>query len=110
MIGVTAVRHVSETQISWAEDQHPELHRYLRESAVLVPFRRRRPAASRVPGSLVAWAELDDSAPAESPGRFRRRVWWLAEHDPYPGGGSPVEAVDPCSIRRGHESLPARAA
>lgn len=101
-----------EVRIGWAADAHPELFAYLREGVVSVPFRRRRPATWRVPGRLVAWAEVEDWVLAETPGRFRRRVWWLADHDhdPYPAAGRPAEAVDPCSVRPGHESRPPRPA
>jgi hypothetical protein len=99
-----------EARIAWADDEHPELHRYLREGAVSLPTRRLRPGRRRIPGRLVAWAELESWVLASRPGRFRRRVWWLTGHDPYPDGGHPAEAVDPCSIRPGHESRPARSA
>lgn len=99
-----------EVRISWAADAHPEtVGPYLREGVVPLAHRSRRPGRRHVPGRLVAWAELRPSARSSSIDRhFRRRVWWLAEHDPYLDGGCPAEAVDPCSIRPGHESRPPR--
>ena len=96
-----------EVRIRWAHDAHPERFAYVREGVVSMPFRRRRPASWRVPGRMVAWAEVEDWVLADTPGRFRRRVWWLAARDP-DAGGCPAEAVDPCSIRPGHESRPPR--
>jgi hypothetical protein len=35
------------------------------------------------------------------PGVFLRRVFTLAPHDPYVGGGAPCEGVDPWTVRPG---------
>lgn len=98
----------SEVQVVWVDGHHPEMvGHYVRESTRLLPFRRRRPGRRRHPGRMVAYSTLRPDAEAlQAPGGwlgFRRRIWWLAGHDPY-DEGSPVEGVDPCSIRPGHPS------
>jgi hypothetical protein len=91
----------AEEAIVWV-DAHPENHRYIREDVLLVPSRQRRPSEHSAPGRMVAYAVLRPDARASSPGRFHRRVWWLASHDPYPGGrGAPCEGVDPLTVRAG---------
>lgn len=99
---VEAAVLADEERIIWID--HPENHCYVRETVLSIPRRQQRPGSSRVPGRLVAYAVLQATAPGYGSGRFRRRVWWLASHDPYPGGGAPWEGVDPQSIRAKHWS------
>lgn len=93
-----------EERIQWCGCS-PEEFAYVRESAYEFPFRSRMPRKDRCPGRLVAIAVLKPDAPSRSPGMFLRRCWWVACHDPYEGGGSPMEGVEPCSIRPGRLSL-----
>jgi hypothetical protein len=79
-----------------------ENFRYVRESSYCYPTRARRPRFSG--GRLVAYAVLKPEAKSVMPGEFLRRVWWVADHDPYEDGGAPIEAVDPMSITAGHAS------
>lgn len=100
-----------EAGIRWANDAHPELYPFVRESVITLTTRGRRPGRGRHPGRLVAWAVLGPSARSSIDRCFQRRVWWV-RHDEsaYAGGGSPAEGVDPCSIRPGQESRPPRPA
>ena len=92
-----------EVRIVWLRP--PEtLPRYVRE--VLdewANFRARRWRFGR--GNVVAYAELAAAAPSDRYGRFSRRVFHLAGHDPYEGLGCPVEAVDPLTVRPGVPGL-----
>jgi Family of unknown function (DUF6009) len=92
-----------EKQIVWLDQ--PERYRYLRETIVETPFRTRKPRDGRCPGRIVAYATLKDDAPSESPSSFMRRVWYVAPHDPYNDGGTPMEAVDPHFIQPGWSEL-----
>ena len=91
-----------ETGIVWLES--PETFSYVRESAYLLPSRSRQPGQHRVPYRMVAYATLSADAKSDLPSMFLRRVWWVATHDPYKGGGCPAEAVDPCRICPGEFS------
>lgn len=79
---------------------------YVREGIMPVPYRAKAPAAWRGSGKIVAYATLQSGAPHVRPGRFLRRYWWLAAHDPYEGGGGPIEGVNPRSIAPGALSGP----
>jgi hypothetical protein len=90
------LRH--ETRIVWLRPLEA-LPRYVREAAHVIP--RRVGISRRRHQGVVGYAELSLAAPAVLPGTFRRRVFTLAPHDPYVGGGCPCEAVDPRTVRPG---------
>jgi hypothetical protein len=96
-----------EVGIRWVGKHHPELYEYVREAVVDHCSPTSRPGWGR---SLVAYAVLSPGAEARyglHRYRFwRRRIWWLAPHDPYEGGGAPYEAVVAVSIRPGRPSAP----
>ena len=80
---------------------------WLDSKAIYLPYVRESVygmASSRSRGlglhwkNVVAYATLSREAKSTIPGRFVRRYWWLAKHDPYRFGGGPFEAVDPQSI------------
>jgi hypothetical protein len=94
MIGERFFSLSTESRIVWLVPQ-AELPRYVRESVVLLPYRAgmSRRQQERGPGVVVAYSELLPTAPSDDRQGFWRRVFWLAAHDPYPGRGSPCEAV-----------------
>ena len=94
-----------EQAIVWVDGTARDLP-YVREGMMPMPFRARAPSARRFSRNIVAYAVLRPDAPHFTPGRFQRRYWWLASHDPYNDGGAPIEAVDPTSIAAGHLSGP----
>jgi hypothetical protein len=86
-----------EKDIVWVDEKAKELP-YLRENLHQCHFRRRKPG--NLHRKIVAYAVLSENAPKTSrPYYFERRIWYLASHDPYNGGGGPIEAVDPTSIK-----------
>lgn len=85
-----------ESAIVWIPGFEPGKHRYVREAIHSHASRRRGPL--RWSGRVVGWTELAPDAERTDLGFFRR-VFWLAEHDPYEaGGGAPCEAVDPMTV------------
>lgn len=94
-----------EESITWLVDVD-ELD-YVRQDVRAIPRRSGRPGASWVPGRIVGWSNLAAGVPAVTPGRFRRRVFWVAPHDrsTAPLGvyrrGGPHEAVDPRTVAAG---------
>lgn len=89
----------NEARITWLVPLE-QLPRYVRESIRAVAFRARRPGHRTVPQRMVGYSELKPDARG-SCGMFERRIFWLADHDPYDGGGCPCEAVDPLTVRPG---------
>ena len=87
-----------EARIVWLRPVET-LPRYVREIVHQIP-RRVGISRRRHPG-IVGYSELRPEAPADFPGVFSRRVFWLADHDPYEGGGAPCEAVDPLTVAPG---------
>ena len=87
----------AEDAIVWLEEAARSLP-YVREGIMALPHRMRPPSPRRTSRRIVCYATLRPGAPHVSPGRFQRRYWWLASHDPYSGGGGPIEAVNPQSI------------
>lgn len=92
-----------EEQIAWLVD--PMSLRYVR-SDVREIFSRRKgkpPAELLPPGKLVGYSELRKDAPHNrvGPMNFTRRLFWVEDHDPYDGGGAPIEAVDPLTVAPG---------
>lgn len=75
---------------------------YVREGVVYCSRRKAKPKCSHP--ALVGYAILKPEAKGISPGIFKRRYFWLAEHDRYyyPEGvyktGAPSEAVDPRTV------------
>ena len=100
-----------EGRIVWVNGHQPEEHVFVREGSFVHHTRAGSPARSKLPAGLVAYAEL---APEAQPdilyGAFVRRCWWRAPHDEavYGATTSPMEAVDPCSIRPCRPSRPPR--
>lgn len=97
-----------ESRIQWIDGQHPELYAgsYVREGITFTATRMRKPKDH---SGMVAYAVLAPEARAEFlSGRFKRRIWWRASHDPYGDGtsyqGGPCEQVDPLTIRAGQRS------
>jgi hypothetical protein len=90
------LRH--EARIVWVRPLEA-LPRYVREEAHVIP--RRVGISRRRHQGVVGYAELRPEAPAVLPGTFRRRVFTVAPHDPYVGGGCPCEGVDPRTVRPG---------
>ena len=95
----------SEESVVWLDHAARNLP-YVREGTMLLPSRRKAPSKRLTWHHVVAYATLQVEAHSVSPGRFRRRVWHLAGHDPYPDGGGPSEAVNPLSIAAGQLSEP----
>lgn len=96
-----------EESIRWLED--PDQFEYVRERWAVAPRRR-----SSVPwegqaqgaGRKVGEAVLSGSASSFSPGKFRRRVFVVCDHDRSEGEatydvGAPFEGVDPSTIEPG---------
>ncbi|MEW1914507.1 DUF6009 family protein [Kitasatospora sp. NPDC085895] len=91
-----------EASVVWLEDLNPL--DYVRQTIDKTPRRRNKPRWARY-GRMVGYAELDDSAEADTDsGLYRRRVFFLLPHDRdlAPDGlyaaGAPGEAVDPRTI------------
>ena len=89
-----------EQNIVWVEETARSLP-YVREGIMALPYRMRPPSPRRTSRHIVAYATLQSGTRSVAPGRFLRRIWWLASHDPYSGGGGPIEAVNPLSIAPG---------
>ena len=92
-----------EDEIVWIEG--PEGFEYVRE-AVAWWWRSRRGPIKWSAGRTVGYSVLRADAPhSVGPGRFTRRLFWVAEHDRgepgFRGGGPPSEAVDPQEVRPG---------
>lgn len=88
-----------ETNIVWVKPIDT-LPRYVREIVVAVPHRAGS-ISERWQSGIVGYAELKPDTPSDTPGMFSRRIFWLAPHDPYDGGGAPTEAVDPHTVAPG---------
>jgi len=95
------MRFEHEKEIVWLDDRSK--YSYVREVQYPIWSRTRKPRSSIVGGRLVAYATLEPSAPAHSPGMFVRRLFYVTSRDPYERGG-PFEAVDPYSV---HPGIPA---
>lgn len=93
---ITADQIENETDVTWLAPTCT-LPRYVR--ATLVRCYRRRGMVKHS-GRVVGWANLSKRAKSDRDG-FQRRVFWLAAHDPYEGGGAPVEAIDPLTVSPG---------
>jgi len=91
-----------EKEIEWLDDRSK--YPYLREVQLPISGRTRMPHSSIVAGKLVAYAKLEPTAPAHSPGMFVRRLFYVTPRDPYERGG-PYEAVDPYSVQPGIPAL-----
>jgi hypothetical protein len=98
------IRH--EEAIVWTEDIS-QLD-YVRERLDIFATSRKRPVGWRGAGRRVGYSTLKANAPAgDTPGRFARRVFWVAEHDrsEMPNGeyriGTPAEGVDPRTVTVG---------
>ena len=91
-----------EVEITWLRPVET-LPRYIRERLDTFASFRRRPWRHGYDG-VVGYSVLGPQARSEG-GGFARRVFWLADHDPYDGGGCPCEAVDPLTIRPGEPGL-----
>ena len=87
-----------EKDIVWLEDRSK--YPYLREVQLPITGRTRKPRSSIVAGKLIAYATLEPTAPAHSPGVYVRRLFYVTPRDPYERGG-PYEAVDPYSVQPG---------
>lgn len=93
-----------EKRIVWLRPVET-LPRYVRERLATGEPRRVGISRRRHPG-IVGYAELRADAPNEGfPGSFARRVFWLADHDPYERWGAPIEAVDPRTVEPGVPGL-----
>jgi hypothetical protein len=77
----------------------PQDYPYLREATTKAGSRAR--SIFRPSGSLVAYATLTSNAPSASPGIFERRIWTFqaGDKESRDGGGCPMQAVKPHSIR-----------
>lgn len=89
-----------EEEIVWLEDVSAQP--YVRESVAGRLQRRGKIRCWR--GRCVGYANLRRDMPLPRIKGFARRYWWLAPEDPYDGGGYPIEAVDPRSVRIGQPS------
>lgn len=93
-----------EEAIVWLAS--PESFDYVREAMVQWASTRRR-KISWGEGTTVGYAILKPDARSYlRPGRFMRRVFWVASHDRQSGGpvyqtGAPIEAVDPRTVLAG---------
>jgi hypothetical protein len=91
---------MSEERIVWV-DKTP--HPYVRETKIRSRSRDEPPRKEQVPGKLVAYATLSEDAKWDYYGDFARRVWYVLDRAPNPGG--PIEAKDPSSIRPGGSDM-----
>jgi len=94
-----------EVEIEWIPGFDPRRTRYVRQAMrELEPSPRGKPRCARYPNGcrVVGWAN-QKRRPANMgvPGLFKRRIFYLKRHDPYPDGGLPLEAVDPLTVRLG---------
>ncbi len=89
-----------EVLIVWLGN--PSDYPYLRETKIYTHTRTTKMGRSCVPGRLVAYATLSKDTPSDLHGEFLRRVWYVAPHDPYPGGS--IEAKEPSTVRKNKES------
>lgn len=85
-----------EKDIVWLEDVSG--YRYVRDLVEMCHFRTRKPSWHSRAGRLVGHATLTSDARSRSSSIYRR-CFWLADHDPYAGGGYPCEGVDPATVR-----------
>jgi hypothetical protein len=90
-----------EKDIVWLDDRSK--YPYLREVKYPICSRTTKPRNSIVPGKLVAYATLKPTAPADSPGMFVRRLFYVTTRDPLPG--VPYEGVDSYSVHPGIPSM-----
>jgi len=95
------MRFEHEKEILWLDDR--SRYPYLREVQLPISGQTRKPRSSIVAGKLVAYATLKPTAPAQNPGMFVRRLFYVTSRDPYKRG-EPVEAVDPYFV---HPGIPA---
>lgn len=93
----------NELAIVWLKESARSLP-YVREETMMLPRRTKAPSPRFTSRNIVAYASLQPDAHSVTPGRFRRRVWYLSGHDPYSDGGGPSEAVNPLSIAAGKVS------
>lgn len=90
-----------ERRIVWLEDV--TLLPYVRQSQFVIRFPVRRPAWHNR-GRLVGYAELGPTSKADMFGQHPRRLFWMAENDPYPPDDPvwyPAEAVLVDSVKPG---------
>src|SRR5215217_5253529 len=92
------MRFEHEKGILWLDDR--SRYPYLREVQLPISGQTRKPRSSIVAGKLVAYATLKPTAPAQNPGMFVRRLFYVTSRDPYKRG-EPVEAVDPYFVHPG---------
>jgi len=99
---LTAADLADEAGIVWdTADGFPPCVLYVRESLDGFQHFRQRIGRYRGPGRRVGYAVLANGAAARRCGYFTHRVFWLAGHDPYEGGGAPCEGVDPLTVFAG---------
>jgi hypothetical protein len=89
-----------EDEIIFVED--PAGLPYVREILGSAGTRRGRPPFRD--HRLIAYAALKPNSPCCVSRRFERRMWYVSDWDPYPGG--PCEAVEPTSLKAGTPSVP----
>ncbi|WP_051816844.1 DUF6009 family protein [Kitasatospora sp. NRRL B-11411] len=96
-----------EDGIVWTEDI--DRLDYVRESISVTSAPRRRPVPWDGPGRRIGYSVLRPDAPGDevSTGRFRRRVFWVKEHDRSERPGDtyktemPSEGVNPRTVAPG---------
>ena len=98
-----------ESEIRWLED--PESLSYVREVWATAGTRTRSvpwSSKSQGAGRKVGEAVLDTDAPNVGPGRFRRRVFVVCDHDrdgadagPYDEGTAPIQGISPATVEPG---------
>jgi hypothetical protein len=100
----------AEVSIEWAPGFDPAAVRFVREFICDSDSRRRgRPSWKLRAGRCVGWTNLAPGQGRRSTSRHVRRHFWIADHDPAPGGtggpydhgGAPCEAVDPLLLNPG---------
>jgi len=102
MSGESARKH--EIEIVWERD--PEAMEYVREKYRYAGTRQRPVPKKGIAGERVGYTVLADDAPNVYPGQFRRRYFFLKDHDRPQGGdvyetGTPAEGVDPLTVEPG---------
>jgi hypothetical protein len=95
-----------EVRIVWeTPDGLPPQCRYVREWLDGFQHFRQRIGRWRGMGRRVGYAVLGPRSDRNRRSGYRgyvsRRMFWIADHDPYTGGGAPCEAIDPRTARPG---------
>lgn len=98
-----------ETEIIWKRS--PETMDYVRQRKVTAGTRSGEIPENRIAGEIVGYAVVAPDAITMRYGQYRRRIFYLKDHDRFYEGegvyatGVPAEAVDPLTVAPGVEGV-----